>query len=594
MTKPNLLASGGLAGAADLSLVSLGRPHYFGSDERRRRFSMVHWPAGDVRGGVVMCPPLAYEAVCSHASLRSLAQRLAGLGLAVMRIEYDGTANSVGADNDDGRVPAWQATVFDALSEMQSFDVGPVHLLGLRFGATLASCAIAAGDLGPAVGGAVLWDPVLSGRRYSRELRMLSGSSGLRPDSIHGGIAVAGTRFSDATLAELKRIELQPVEVPCLLISRSEAVGAADPTPHLGPDTEEQNLPGTAAMLDTDAELAVPPPVILDAICDWFDQRFPARGRTVPPPPVVGMAREPTTDLDDTVDTGSGGDGMIHRAGRVGAGHLFQITTTPAGVDAPTRAVVMLNNGLAPFIGPGRSWVELAHRVAQHGWAAVRLDLSGIGDSPARPGFAPGESYPVHAGTDIAEVVAHLAGEGIGEIALIGLCSGAILAFDGARATPGVDVIVSINGRFDRPFFDARRHRSLRAAPLTNRVLAVPLRKTPLLAYFARVPTLVWRFLDRVRLVADPTRAIADFVAAGGEVRLIFGEHEWGLIALRQRGGKRFRELLANRRVRMDICPGLDHSMFDLTSRAEVIDLVMAHLCELWPAAKPDDVSPSE
>lgn len=530
-----------------------------------------------MRGAVVICPPLAYEAVCAHESLRLLGEQLASRGIVAMRIDYDGTSNSIGSGRDPERVTAWRQTIVDAVTELRAWGVGPVHLVGLRVGATLAA-GVAADTTAdaPAVDGVVMWDPVVSGRRYSRELQMLSASSGLRPEPADDGIAIAGVRLSADTLADLKRVNLETVDVPCLVINRSERSESPDtPAEQFGSDVEQRSLDGTEAMLGTDVELAVAPLGILTAVVDWIDGRLPTATTPVEAPSLTGEALE-----------SNGGTALVHRAGRIGAGELFRIETTEQG-RRPECAVVMLNNGLAPLIGPGRSWFELAAEVAARGWAAVRVDFSGIGDSPARPGCETGEPYPPHGGSDIADVVAALRAEGVRQIALIGLCSGAVLAFDGAIATDGIDVIISVNGRFDRPFFDERRYRRLRAAPHTNRLIAIPFRKTPLLAWFAKVPTFVWRLLDRTRIVPDPTHAIRRIVTDRRRVMMIFGEHEWGLIALRRRGGKRFNALVDDPLVTLSICPGLDHSMFDLAARAEVLDRVTNYLGEIWSTTSP-------
>ena len=64
---------------------------------------------------------------------------------------------------------------------------------------------------------------------------------------------------------------------------------------------------------------------------------------------------------------------------------------------------------------------------------------------------------------------------------------------------------------------------------------------------------------------------------------LITGEHEWGLIALRRRGGKRFDNLVNDPLVTLSICSGLDHSMFDLAARADVLGQVANYLADSRP-----------
>ena len=119
-----------------------GTPMYYGPAERRR-FAMVHTPDEGSGPAVVLCPPLAYEAVCAHAALLDLADLLADAGCTVVRIDYDGTGNSVGSDTDPDRVAAWLASIDDAVDHFVDRGWEPVTLLGLRIGATLAATVAA-------------------------------------------------------------------------------------------------------------------------------------------------------------------------------------------------------------------------------------------------------------------------------------------------------------------------------------------------------------------------------------------------------------------------------------------------------------------
>lgn len=581
---------------ARLPTGPLGQPHWFGGADRPR-FSMLHWPTRPVRGGVVLCPPLAQEAVCAHRSLRVMAERLSAEGFAVMRIDLDGTSNSIGCSTDPDRVGSWRASIVDALDQLRSWEVGPLQLVGLRFGATLANQVAAevlagvageggsggddgeggSGEGGGTAGvddlaGVVLWDPIVSGRRYSRELQLFSSASGLRPPP-DGGISLAGIEFDTDALKQIKAVALRALECPTLLVTRTERAdldGEID-LDALGARTELRALPGTDAMLDTDVELSVVPLALVEQIVDWVADQVPARPTAtfVPSPPLTSVAHEPVGD-----------EVLVHSARRVGPDDVFMITTTLQGA-AATQALIMLNNGLAPSIGPGRAWVELARRAALLGWTAARLDLGGIGDSPPQRGVvattAPADSYPICAAHDVSLVVDDLRSSGISSFASAGLCSGALLSFDATTATD-IDLLISINGRFDRPYTDPRRDRVERAAKPTNRLLAIPLSKTPLLASFGRVPVTVWRSLDHLHLVADPTTAIRRAASEDRQVLLLSGEDEWGLLALRTRGGRRFDRVLADPHVTLRIVDGLDHSMFDVQARREVLDVVLSAL----------------
>jgi dienelactone hydrolase len=561
-------------------------PHFFGPADRRR-FGFVHWPSSP-RGAALICPPLGYESVCAHTALRHLAEGLQGAGIACLRIEYDGTGNSIGSDRDPDRLDAWRTTILDGAAELRGFDVPSVTLIGLRFGATLA--ALVANQV-PGLDGLVLWDPIVSGRRYARALRLMSaaaqetGTTTPLRGRAHGGIAIAGMEFAEATLVDISRaqLSLDALSVGCLIVARaegeSEVAGLVGDGGH--PDIEVRTLDGTSRLLDADAELSVTPDQIIQSVTTWVADRA---GAPLEPTPVPPTYNDSAVEQHQSV-------GLLHRATRIGATRLFAIETSPAETK-PSHAIVMLNNGVAPQVGPGRAWVEFAARWAELGVVVLRLDLSGLGDSSVRKGRREQDSYPGCAADDLCEAVAHLHTLGVEHVAVLGLCSGALLGFDGALQTPAIEALVSINGRFDKPFWDRGADRRRRAAGHTPRAFAIPLGKSPLFPFLDKVPTWLWRLLDRCHLVASPTIALRRVVDRGTRVLLVFGNDERGLRELRRRASKHFDALLANPLVTLATVPSLDHSMFDLAARADVEEVVRQYLQQSFvpESAIPTDV----
>ena len=97
-----------------------------------------------------------------------LATQLERAGYAALRFDYSGTGDSLG----DGRtttVDAWVGDVASAADRLRSASgAARLAVIGLRFGATLAALASARGDL--RLRHLVLWDPVVDGAAYLREL----------------------------------------------------------------------------------------------------------------------------------------------------------------------------------------------------------------------------------------------------------------------------------------------------------------------------------------------------------------------------------------------------------------------------------------
>jgi hypothetical protein len=80
---------------------------------------------------------------------------------------------------------------------------------------------------------------------------------------------------------------------------------------------------------------------------------------------------------------------VIERAIAFGrAGNLIGVLAEPAPESAvpAAPAVLMWNVGIQHRVGPFRIQVDLARTLARHGFASLRFDLSGMGDSDARHG----------------------------------------------------------------------------------------------------------------------------------------------------------------------------------------------------------------
>lgn len=110
--------------------------------------------------------------------------------------------------------------------------------------------------------------------------------------------------------------------------------------------------------------------------------------------------------------------------------------------DAPKLAVVMLNSGLIHHAGPHRLYVKLARALAAQGIGAVRIDLSGIGDSPARPDNLPAAELGFR---EPREIIDSLRTRGYEEFVLLGICSGARHALQAVSGGARVTGLVLVN-----------------------------------------------------------------------------------------------------------------------------------------------------
>jgi Serine aminopeptidase, S33 len=134
-----------------------------------RMFSCIHLPDGEVRGAVLIASPVHAEHVANYRREVLLARRIAAGGLAVLRFHYRGAGNSDGETTDltYGSMTDDARRARDHLAERAGSDV--TAYLGTRLGAV-----VAADVAGESSAGVALWEPILSGRVYLREIFRMS------------------------------------------------------------------------------------------------------------------------------------------------------------------------------------------------------------------------------------------------------------------------------------------------------------------------------------------------------------------------------------------------------------------------------------
>jgi dienelactone hydrolase len=137
---------------------------------------------------------------------------------------------------------------------------------------------------------------------------------------------------------------------------------------------------------------------------------------------------------------------MTEHAVVFAAAHPLVGVLADAGAQgSPHRpAVVFLNAGMLHRVGPNRLYVRIARELARCGFVSLRFDRSGVGDSPPRIDGLPLRAAALNDVRDALDFVA--AKEAASTFVLVGLCSGADLAFRAAVADERVVGAVFIDG----------------------------------------------------------------------------------------------------------------------------------------------------
>lgn len=435
-------------------------PFYFrsssGDPNAKSLFGWLHLPQTNTRQlGVVICNPLGHEFICAHRSLRHFAESLANDGTAVLRFDYDGTGDSAGTDLDAERVDAWLASIHAAADTLRNVTgIERLCFLGVRFGATLA--AIAASQRSD-VAGLITIAPVVNGRGYIRELRALQ----LAMDSKEGGesetdqvLESAGFLLSKETQAGISRLDLTAVaSLPAahvLIIERTDLPANERWPTHLktsGVQVTQNSIEGYVEMMLAPHDAIVPQNMI-DTVTRW-----------------ARKLRDdmPLTQNDRATDRGSLSHGMelsstfhgrdanlIEEAVFIDKQlRMFAIMSRPTANTPATDAqqvIVMLNSGAVHRIGPNRVYVTLARNWAARGHVVLRVDISGIGDSPARPGEPENSVYSARAQEDVMAILRFVAQHyGAANCHAVGICSGAYHSFKAAVQGAPIKSAIMIN-----------------------------------------------------------------------------------------------------------------------------------------------------
>lgn len=432
-------------GAVD---VGVREQHVWFGDAARPLSGWLSAPAdGRARAGVVLCPPMGEEGRSAHRTFRRLASTLAERGFLALRFDYDGTGDSAGRLDDPERVAAWLRSVAAAHDEVVAAGAPSVALVGMRLGATLAAVhADRLRSLGDSLPALVLWDPCASGRTFLREGEMLLRLSeehaalGQPDDGLHH---TPGFHYTPVTATDLRGLDLsavahEPLAARTLLLSRPDrplpprldsALGA-----HAG--LTRVDAADQAGLLDLPPSDCVPPARSLAAVATWLDQTLP-RGAH----PMSLPDRGATVHV---ASSGPGSDQVVETQHEFSHG-IRGVVTQPLEPAPGAPWVVLVNVAIEHHIGPGRQWVEWGRRWAAAGLRVARVDLSGVGDSPTRPGRLDDEIFAPEWIDDIRGVVRELGADGA-PVALVGLCSGAYTALE-AALWEDVSAVLAINPR---------------------------------------------------------------------------------------------------------------------------------------------------
>lgn len=386
----------------------------------------------------MLCAAWAQEEICSHYGLMLLADQLAAAGMPTLRFDYGGTGDSVDIAVTLATLEEDVVRAVNCLRQQSGVDA--VALVGLRLGSAIAARAAARID---GVAGVAMLAPVITGQSFLRETRAAASVSSLahldpvpKADS-DKPLNTNGFIWSGAFQRELATLDL---------------TGAVPPAPNVLIATirsDRRTAPFAVALRDRGASVTERAFVDYDAyVRDPTTHEMPietfaaveawlgALPRTAGSHHVAApVAMHPTFAEGDYEE-------IPMRFGTDGA--VFGMLCRPVGRLAAPIAALLLHEGSSHHIGNGRAYVPLAREMAADGIASLRMDLTGMGDSPAgentrSPYFDLERQDEICAGIDV------LVREGYPKAFALGLCSGADAAFQVGLADRRIVGIIMVN-----------------------------------------------------------------------------------------------------------------------------------------------------
>lgn len=532
---------------------------WFGDPARPALGWLTHRAGSCATSGVLILPPTGYAYTCSHRALRCLAEQLAADGHTALRIDYDGTGDSAGDQWDVDRIDSWRRTIREAADELRRVGVERLILVGARLGATLA--LLDAAEL--EADGVVAWLPISRGRRYAKELRLLSEPVPTDEDPLKrtGTRVVAGNVFADQTVRDIANLTLTDIDrppAPAVVViddARGSSADAVKQLRRLGTAVDELMLADGDEVLETPPEYGHPFEQIVDGSVEWIGEASPV------PAPV------PLPELRSRATIAWRGRRVTEEVLRIGPEGHAAVLTSPERPDPDATTLILLNPGSETHVGPGRAWVEYARDLALSGRRTIRVDFLGWGESPGA-GRAPGRPYDALCVPDAVSIVRQLRADGHRRIALGGLCASAWVALAAAREVE-LEGIIAINPQLYWKLGD----------PVEIDWDLIRSRRAPEIMRVDRGARLgAWSMLDAVGVRPRAGRWLNELVAGPARVELIFAEQDDGLVYLEQRLGRQMQRLRRQGRLGVQELADVDHPMHLTWLRPRIVEALTRSL----------------
>ncbi len=532
-----------------------------------------------------------------------------------LRFDWHGSGESAGEDSDPARVLAWLESLRGAVQRLRDdTGVSEIVLVGLRMGATLA--ALIAEEMDD-IQGLALLAPVVSGKAYVREMRALAafGLAGIKngldkaqPESAqaesNGDIEAAGFVLSARTADDLRGLDLVQAlrRRPAgrvLLMHRPDA--PSDPRlaarlEELGAEVAQSDIPDYGEWV-CDSEWSTAPRIAFDRLVAWL--REGARERplqlTMPAPARVLLSGA----VEESI-------ALSGRAGLVATACIPAAIPAAPGTEADRPALLFLNTGWYARMGANRIAVTLARRYAAQGFASMRLDLAGVGDSEVAQ-EAGSLVYNLKSCADVVAALDWLEARGHKRVVVFGMCSGAYLGFQAAQRdkrivgqvlvnpqrfewtqTDSIELVNRLTGRATLHLLQDGLRAVLRPGKLGRLLSGDPATWRMARAVGERTMNAIRRRFSSTTADTLVARDMRGLLQRGVKTLLVFSAGDAGLAECAQQFGEDMELLNADVNLGFEIIEDATHTLAERRSRAALERLLDSFL-KPWAAAATEE-----
>lgn len=552
--------------------------------------------------GVVICSAHGVEELCTHRFMRHLADKLAAAGTPALRFDYQGTGDSAGSDADIDRVQSWLKSIAQAVAYLKrTTGVSEVALIGFRMGSLLAAqFALQTGDICKLA----LLGPVVSGKAYAREMKalglLIGQATRMQSDNMLSDaddVVAAGFTMTSATKAELQKFDL----LSCTHAPAAEIFIAGRPAApaderlvnHLrrfGCNVQHEVLPGYAE-LRWDTSFATLPDNAFDAVVSWISSNNLLSSTTAEYPHESVIELRTADWVEKPVQFGP-------------ENRLFGVLCEPLSTISKEqkKLVLFVNHGANPHTGWARMHVKFARYFAPLGIASLRIDIAGVGDSPAHPPFSENELYARRSQQDVYAAIdwCHQYTE-YRSIALIGHCAGAHLSFYSALKDDRVRHLIMLNlqrffwprglsvevvtkqtfrssGWYWQEIKDPKIWRRLFTGKINVTGIATTLTKRVWKRSLSMIGSVLSDVFGIDALNSRVVRWLRDLSVRGTRVLLVYSAEDAGLDEIVSHAGANGRKVANLPNVTIKIIEGADHNMTSEWSQEKYKDVLKKFL----------------